>query len=121
MNMNAALAAPIFTPLDRLKGLLEDWAVWTEGYRPGLSARAASIIQTAGSHDFESLFAGVEKQMMKAIDAAIDDLPPAQGAAINKRYLGIDWRFPRDNYAVMLDLAHDTLLVTLPKRNVLIV
>ncbi len=105
--------------LDRLKGFLEDWAVWTAGYRPNLGASGMRM-QTCGGHDFESLFADTDKRTMKVIDTCIDDLTPAQTAAIHRRYLHIDWRFPRDNYAVMLDQAHDRLVIVLQKKDILV-
>jgi hypothetical protein len=114
------MGAPDLTKTDRLKGLLEDWASWMHAYRPDLGQRGMSLVKSSGSHDFESLFANVEKEVMRAIDAAIDDLPPAQSAAIHKRYLHIEWRFPRDNYVFMLESAHGALLVSLPRRNVVL-
>ena len=107
------------TSIDRLKAKLEDWAEWMQAYRPNLSASSGSFKST-GSHDFESLFSGVEKQVMKSIDAAIDDLPKFQSAAIHKRYLHIEWRYPGLNYAESLDQAHDELIRMLPKRNVML-
>lgn len=104
---------------ERLKAKLEDWAHWMQGYRPNLGTGQSCFIST-GSHDFESLFQGVDKQVMKAIETAIDDLPNTQSAAIHRRYLHIEWRFPRENYADMLDKAHDQLLISLPKRNVIL-
>lgn len=119
--MNAVIE---FTTLDRLKGLLIDWAEWTKGYSPSLGAKSSSLIQSRCSHDFESLFSETERLVMKTIDTAIDDMRKKVGesshAAIQRRYLGTDWRFPRDNYADMLDKAHDYLIVTLPKRNVIL-
>lgn len=104
----------------RLKNKLEDWAEWYRGYMPNLGANSGAFMKTTGGHDFESLFAAAEKTAFKAIEVAVDDLTPAQGAAIRRRYLGETWRFPRDNYAVLLDDAHDALLISLPKRNVML-
>lgn len=114
------MAIPEFTELDRLKGLLEEWARWMGSYRPNLGAKSPSYSQTTGSHDFESLFEGVESYIMRTVDTAVSDLSPAQSAAVHKRYLGIDWRFPRDNYALMLDAAHDALMVSLKRKNVIV-
>lgn len=119
MNQSLQIIEADLTPLGSLKSKLEQWAVWTEGYRPNLSTKT-STCRCTGSHDFESLFQGIERQVMKSIDTAINDLPPAQSAAIHKKYLGINWRFPRENYEEMLKQAHDALLISLPRRNVIL-
>jgi hypothetical protein len=113
------MGAPEVTQLERLESKLKDWAHWMEGYRPNLGSHS-STFQSTGGHDFESLFSGVEKQVMKSIETAIDDLTPTQSAAIQSRYLHVTWRFPRENYMEMLEKAHETLLVSLPRRNVIL-
>lgn len=113
------MGAPDFSQHERLKSKLEEWADWMQAYRPSLGTGSGCFIST-GSHDFESLFNGVEKQVMRAIEAAIDDLPPIQSAAIHRKYLHIQWRYPNENYGDVLDKAHDQLLLMLPKRNVIL-
>ena len=57
----------------------------------------------------------------EAIEAAVEDLPPTKKAAIHKRYgICAVYRFPRDDYELQLLAAHEELLRTLPKRNVVI-
>lgn len=106
---------------DRLKHKLEDWAIWMERSRPSLGCRSTGL-KSFGLHDYdyEGLLGRAHEQAMKAVDTAINDLPPSQCAAIHRRYLGIDWRFPRDNYEQMLEGAHQALLFSLPRRNVIL-
>lgn len=51
-------------------------------------------------------------------DAIINDLPPAQACAVTHRYLHNVYRFPRDNYPDMLELAKKTIGVGLAVRGV---
>ena len=116
------MGAPEFAAIDRLKGLLEDWARWTEGYRPRLGHHRNAVIKSFGHHDYdyEGQYEANDKETMRAVDTAIDDRPHAQSAAIRRCYTGEDWRFPRENYQDMLDKAHQALLISLPRRNVIL-
>lgn len=116
----ATLVIPELRPLDRLKGLLMDWADWTRGYsgaRLGFDMKSAGVA-SAGRDDFESLLRKTENQISKIIDVTVDDLDPIHRCAIHHRYLSAVYRF-RD-YAKILDEAHDHLLIVLPKKNVVI-
>lgn len=108
--------------LERLCFMLEDWAQWQQGYRMKLGYPTRSLSGggcRAVETSYEDLYASVDNAMFEAIEAAVDDLPPAQRAAVCRRYgIAAVYRFPRDNYAEQLDLAHDALIRTLPRRGV---
>ena len=111
--------------LDALRCMLEDWAQWQGGYRMRLGYPTRSISAGGGGsvecrHD--DLYASADSAQFEAIDAAVDDLQPAQRAAIYRRYgIAAVFRFPRDNYAACLDQAHDALMRALPRKGVDIV
>lgn len=107
----------------RLSAILEDWAVWQSRYT-GIKSTFGSICMSSGytaSKTFEDLLLGIEDNICRLVEAAIDDLESGQRAAINQRY-GITsvFRFPRGNYDDLLLNAHERLLVTLPKKGVVI-
>lgn len=109
--------------LDRLQVLLEDWSDWMRGYSGinGYASHTPGLNSGHVSKGFDDLCDEVDGQVCKLIDSAVDDLPPGQGAAIHKRYgISAVFRFPRGNYADLLSEAHATLMVTLPKKGVVI-
>lgn len=108
--------------VEALVGLLEDWARWQRGYRMklGFPTRSA-VVANGASTDFESMCEASDADVMGAIDAAVDDLPPAHRAAVMRRYgVAAVFRFPRDNYESCLVAAHEALLDVLPRRGVMV-
>ena len=106
--------------MQRLIGLLEDWARWMQAGHVRQGHHRSAIFCGAGQ-DFEDMADDVSRMVNEAISAAIESLPPAQAAAINRRYgICAVWRFPRHNYADLLQAAHDALIVSLPRRNVVL-
>lgn len=106
--------------LQRLKEVLQDWAEWNRGYRMrlGFPARAACGCGEA-VRDSDDVRADADSAMFEAVDAAVDDLTPAQQAAVYRCYgLAAVYRFPRDNYPEQLEQAHDVLCRKLPRRGV---
>ena len=85
---------------------------------------SSSIFSTGGESQRWSDWAEDEeeriwKRSVKAMDAAINDLPPSQRIAICHTYLGQTAQFPRDNLFELLELASETLLVAMRKRDIL--
>lgn len=111
---------PSRSMMERLSVVLEDWADWSRRYHTRCGYERASLCgEVPLSKDFESMCAQSDSVKNAAVDAAVDSLPPAQGAAIMRCYgLAAVFRFPRANYAEQLDLAHGTLMKTLPRRGV---
>lgn len=111
-----------FKGLDALFNTLMDWADWCRSYRQkhGYPSNSAGFGSETNIHSFDDLCERVDNVVMVSVDTAISDLPPAQNAAINRRYLQTTFRFPRDNYEQCLDEAHNNLLIVLPKKGVVI-
>lgn len=105
--------------------MLEDWAEWQRGYRMKLGYPTRSLSGAAGGStecSYDDLYASADNAVFEAIDAAVDDLQPAQRAAVLRRYgIAAVFRFPRENYAEQLDRAHDALMRSLPRKGVDIV
>jgi len=112
----------MFKALDRLRVLLEDWAQWQQSYRPKLGYPSKSLTcYSESSQDFEGLCDAVDSATFGAVDACVQDLVPAQRAAVMRRYgIAAVFRFPRDNYESCLVLAHERLLVELPRKGVVL-
>ncbi len=105
-----------------LTNLLHDWASWQHSYSPniGYDSRSAGF-GSGGLSSFEDMCEQSDNSTMRTIDAAIDSLLPAQRAAINRCY-GVCsvFRFPRDNYEVVLALAHESLVISVRRRGVIL-
>lgn len=102
--------------------LLEDWAKWQASFRErtGFKSRSAGFA-SFGLSTFEDMCEQSDNATMKAIDASVDSLDPAQRAAINRKYgICAVFRFPRDNFEQMLELAHFNLVVTVKRRGVVL-
>ena len=108
--------------LEALVALLEDWANWQRAYTPRLGYPSRSLTcYSEGSQDFESLCDAVDSQTFASVDACVQDLMPAQRAAVMRRYgIAAVFRFPQDNYGACLLAAHERLMVELPKKGVII-
>ena len=108
--------------MERLKVILEDWATWQRTYRPRLGYPSRSLTcYSEGSTDFESMCEEADSATYAAVDACVQDLVPAQRAAVMRRYgIAAVFRFPRDNYEACLLAAHERLMVELPKKGVIV-
>lgn len=108
---------------DRLVVILEDWAEWCARYT-GRRESSGSVGLTSGygaSKSFDDMLDDINSGIARLVDATVDDLDAGQRAAINRRYgISAVFRFPRGNYADLLLSAHDELMVTLPKKGVVI-
>lgn len=108
--------------LEALVALLEDWADWQRSYKPRLGYPSRSLTcYSEGSQDFESLCDAVDSQTFASVDACVQDLVPAQRAAVMRRYgIAAVFRFPRDNYESCLMLAHEALTKALQRKGVML-
>lgn len=108
--------------LEALVALLEDWANWQRAYTPRLGYPSRSLTcYSEGSQDFESLCDAVDSQTFASVDACVQDLVPAQRAAVMRRYgIAAVFRFPRDNYESCLMMAHEALAKALPRKGVML-
>lgn len=109
--------------MDALVCVLEDWARWQQGYRVrvGYPSHSAGFGSGSGISSFEDMCEASDREMMCAVDSAVNDLPPVQTSAIMRRYgVAAVFRFPRDNFEAALLAAHESLMVTLPRRGVMV-
>ena len=62
-----------------------------------------------------------DNQTYASVDACVQDLMPAQRAAVMRRYgIAAVFRFPRDNYEQCLLMAHEVLIKALPRKGVML-
>ena len=108
--------------IESLVALLTEWAQWQRAYSPRLGYPSRSLTcYSEGSQDFESLCDAVDSQTFASVDACVQDLMPAQRAAVMRRYgIAAVFRFPRDNYEQCLRLAYDVLIKALPRKGVML-
>lgn len=108
--------------IESLVALLTEWAQWQRAYAPRLGYPSRSLTcYSEGSQDFESLCDAVDSQMFASVDACVQDLVPAQRAAVMRRYgIAAVFRFPRDNYESCLMMAHEVLIKALPQKGVML-
>lgn len=108
--------------IESLVALLTEWAQWQRAYSPRLGYPSRSLTcYSEGSQDFESLCDAVDGQTFASVDACVQDLMPAQRAAVMRRYgIAAVFRFPRDNYEQCLLMAHEVLIKALPRKGVML-
>ena len=99
--------------------LLESWAEWHHTDTDidiGYPSRSAGF-QPTGLTSFEDMCDRADQQAMRAVDAAVGSLPPAQAAAVYCMY-GISnvFRFPRNNLESLFDEALMRLSVVLRSK-----
>ena len=110
--------------VDKVVGILEDWARWQQAYSVFLGAPRRSlgfdlggsaVTAESGEHNREV----DDRERCKIVDACVDSLEvPAQRAAIHRRYLSAVYRM-RD-YEQALCAAHEALLVAFLDKRLLV-
>ena len=110
--------------VDKVVGILEDWARWQQAYSVFLGAPRRSlgfdlwgsaVTAESGEHNREV----DDRERCKIVDACVDSLEvPAQKAAIHRRYLCSVYRM-RD-YEQMLCAAHEAMLVAFLDKRLLV-
>ena len=101
--------------------LMEDWADWQRGYRLklGYPTKSAGIESGGGSASFDDLCDESDAEVMRKVDACVNDLPPIHRAAVCKRYgIAAVFRFPRQNYEDALCEAHVALMAAFSKKGI---
>lgn len=108
--------------LEALVALLEDWADWQRSYKPRLGYPSRSLTcYSESSQTFEDMCESVDNQTFATVDACVQDIVPAQRAAVMRRYgIAAVFRFPRENYEQCLLMAHEVLIKALPRRGVML-
>lgn len=108
--------------LESLVALLTEWADWQRAYAPRLGYPSSSLTcYSESSQTFEDMCDTVDNQTFATVDTCVQDLVPAQRAAVMRRYgIAAVFRFPRDNYEQCLLMAHESLMVSLPRKGVML-
>jgi hypothetical protein len=110
--------------VDKVIGILEDWARWQQAYSVFLGAPRRSLgFDLGGSavtaESGEQNREVDDRERCKIVDACVDSLEvPAQRAAIHRRYLSAVYRM-RD-YEQALCAAHEALLVAFLDKRLLV-
>ena len=110
--------------VDKVIGILEDWARWQQAYSVFLGAPRRSLgFDLGGSavtaESGEQNREVADRERCKIVDACVDSLEvPAQRAAIHRRYLSAVYRM-RD-YEQTLCAAHEALLVAFLDKRLLV-
>ena len=110
--------------VDKVIGILEDWARWQQAYSVFLGAPRRSLgFDLGGSavtaESGEQNREVADRERCKIVDACVDSLKvPAQKAAIHRRYLCSVYRM-RD-YEQALCAAHEALLVAFLDKRLLV-
>ena len=85
--------------MEALRNILEGWADWQRTYSLRLGYPSKSLTcYSEGSRDFEGMCEDADNQTYASVDACVQDLMPAQRAAVMRRDA------LRDAYEVALDL-----------------
>ena len=108
--------------IESLVALLTEWAQWQRTYslRLGYPSRSLTCY-SEGSRDFEGMCEDADNQTYASVDACVQDLMPAQRAAVMRRYgIAAVFRFPRDSYEQCLLMAHEVLIKALPRKGVML-
>lgn len=104
---------------ERLEWHLWNWRTWmysgktVEGY-PMASAGLRSI----GQSDFDDMAEASDIRCARACNAIVEGLPPAQAAAVYRKWLHAVYRFPRGNFECCLAMAMDTIRAGLESRGI---
>ena len=106
-----------------IDALLHNWGRWTiSAESRGIGYPSKSLTcYSEGSRDFEGMCEDADNQTYASVDACVQDLMPAQRAAVMRRYgIAAVFRFPRDNYEQCLLMAHEVLIKALPRKGVML-
>ena len=89
---------------ERVEWHLWNWAKWMRsGANKQAAPRESSGLTSGGaSQNFDDMVEAVDRRVAATMNVIIDDLPPAQGAAIHHEYLRAVYGFPRGNFDALL-------------------
>jgi hypothetical protein len=103
--------------IDRLKQILDDWALYmhTPSNRLGYPSKSIGMINggESTSEAFEDMVSEMDMNNVRTIDAIISSLPNPQKDAVYTRYLKARKRV---DYEHQLRLAFDNMLTMASKR-----
>lgn len=115
----------IFTEIEKLAVLLEDWAKWCDNYREktGYPTKSSGFM-SGGINCYDDFKERSNNSVFEKITTAMIDLyneNTAYAAAIHRKY-GISnvFRFPRNNYEQTLVLAHERLVIICKRKGIVL-
>lgn len=120
---NAIAAPAIGLPVsadDWIERHLYTWARWmrrgelTEGFADHCSGG----LQGFTHMDMDAAYERLDAWIAAAVDACMEELPPAEWAAVRNRHGLAVFEFPRDNEAELYASAKKRLIPMLRRRNV---
>ncbi len=104
---------------DRVEWHLANWKTWMHtGRSVDRLPRRSTGIGNSHSTSFDDMIEASDVRCAMITDAIISDLPPAQSCAVHRKYLSSVYRFPRDNFVDMLELAKKAIGIQLAIRGV---
>ena len=103
--------------IDRLKQILDDWALWmhSPSHKLGYPSKSLGMISggESTSEAFEDMVSAMDMTNVRTIDVIISNLPRDQKDAVYARYLKT---VKYDDYEYQLGLAFDNLLSIAARR-----
>lgn len=107
----------------RIADAMDLWATWQKNgsgdVRIWFPQKSVGFA-TGGINCWNDVELSTDAWMCEIIDTAVDGLPPAQHAAIHNRYLDAVFRFPRNNYELLLEFAIEEIIRIIRKKGVVI-
>ncbi len=104
---------------DRVEWHLWNWSRWhkTGGSEQGVKI-AVGLTSGGASQNVDDMTENEDRKCARTTNTIINDLPPAQGAAVHHEYLHSVYRFPRGNFAALLAEAKSAIGRGLAKKGV---
>lgn len=112
-------SAVTFGTPDRVEYHLDNWARSHREYEEvrGFPSYTPGTVNWSLKSDNEGLLNRCDAQAAAVMEVIVnDELPPAESCAIHHRYLHAVFRFPRDNYARLLEQAKVHIGVALSRK-----
>lgn len=113
-----AIAAELcrIEPIDRHLDMWKSWMRSRSEARGSLS-KASGFVGGGYSQSFDDMCLAADSSAIRATDSIIEGLPPAQRAAV-WHWAGLTavYRFPRNNYADLLETARGVIWRELQRR-----
>lgn len=105
--------------LERLDGLLKEWASWVRRYKGAVQAGSGSAgMSSGGINCWDDVEGRVDAMRFDAVAAAVDGLDKAQRGAIDRQYFpSAESQQPEQ---VLLYKAYSKLIMSLDRRGVVV-
>lgn len=121
-SMATALAgssAAEFGTADRVEYHLDNWRRWHHSGEPvdGFPSTTPGTINWSLKSDFEGMLHACDEHAAAVMEVIVnEELPPAEACAVHHRYLHAVFRFPRENYVLLLVQAKVRIGIALSRK-----